>query len=128
MPHAGTPPRTPDGRYLVVRGRLWRTVNPGLDDAVRQSLVDRLMRARRAVGIGGRTNDADMVLRARMEVDDAKRALGERGPVWWSDGAPDLNRHMARNTPYADWYASIEGDVIDGSPGDSGGSASVSAI
>lgn len=69
-----------------------------------------------------------MVLRARMEVDEAKRALGERGPVWWNDGAPDLNRHMARNTPYADWYASIEGEVIDGSPGDSGGSASVGAI
>jgi hypothetical protein len=26
------------------------------------------------------------------------RSLGERGPVWWGDGAPDLNRHMARNS------------------------------
>ncbi len=34
-----------------------------------------------------------------------KRALGERGPVWWDDGAPDLNRHLARTTPYAAWYA-----------------------
>ena len=24
--------------------------------------------------------------------DDVKRALGERGPVWWKDGSPDLNR------------------------------------
>jgi hypothetical protein len=38
-------------------------------------------------------------------VDVAKRALGERGPVWWDDGAPDYNRHMARNTPYAAWFA-----------------------
>jgi hypothetical protein len=33
--------------------------------------------------------------------------LGERGPVWWHDGAPDLNRHMIKNTPYADWFADI---------------------
>lgn len=41
-------------------------------------------------------------------VDEAKRLLGERGPVWWTDGAPDYNRRMAKNTPYADWYASLE--------------------
>jgi hypothetical protein len=23
------------------------------------------------------------------------------------DGSPDLNRHMAKNTPYADWYAGL---------------------
>ena len=38
-------------------------------------------------------------------VDRAKRALGECGPVWWDDGAPDYNRHMAGNTPYANWFA-----------------------
>jgi HAD superfamily hydrolase (TIGR01549 family) len=27
-----------------------------------------------------------------------QRALGERGPVWWYDGAPDLNHRMAKNT------------------------------
>lgn len=41
---------------------------------------------------------------------DAKIALGERGPVWWHDGQPDFNRHMAKNTPYADWFAQIEAD------------------
>jgi hypothetical protein len=40
-------------------------------------------------------------------VDEVKRVLGERGPAWWDDGAPDLNRHMAKNTPYADWYAKL---------------------
>ncbi|NHZ89888.1 hypothetical protein F2P45_12815 [Massilia sp. CCM 8733] len=34
-------------------------------------------------------------------------ALGERGPVWWTDGAPDFNRRMAANTPYAAWYAGL---------------------
>jgi NAD(P)-dependent dehydrogenase (short-subunit alcohol dehydrogenase family) len=37
-------------------------------------------------------------------VDRSKQALGEWGPVWWQDGAPDLNRQMAKNTPYAAWY------------------------
>ena len=36
-------PTTPDGRYFVVRGRLWRTSNPSLDPARRQELVDELM-------------------------------------------------------------------------------------
>lgn len=39
---------------------------------------------------------------ARKEVDAVKVALGERGPVWWEDGAPDMNRHLAKNTPYAE--------------------------
>ena len=46
---------------------------------------------------------------ARAAVDAAKVALGERGPVWWSDGAADYNRHLARNTPYASWYAGLDG-------------------
>jgi hypothetical protein len=44
---------------------------------------------------------------AHKAVDEVKRALGERGPVWWDDGSPDFNRHMAKNTPYADWYAKL---------------------
>lgn len=34
--------------------------------------------------------------RARQQVDEAKIALGERGKPWWTDGAPDWNRHMVR--------------------------------
>lgn len=40
-------------------------------------------------------------------MDVAKRALGERGPPWWNDGAPDYNRHNIANTPYAAWFASM---------------------
>ncbi|WP_425351862.1 hypothetical protein [Rhizobium anhuiense] len=36
----------------------------------------------------------------RTAVDAAKIGLGERGPVWWTDGAPDLNRHLAKTTQY----------------------------
>ena len=100
-------PVTPDGRYFVVKGRLWRTSNPDLDPATRQALVDRLMRARRQVGVAKKAGDAQAERHARDDVDAAKHALGERGPVWWTDGAPDYNRHMAANTPYADWYAAL---------------------
>jgi hypothetical protein len=96
---------TPDGRYIVVRGRLWRTSDPGLSPERRQALVDALMDARRAVRRALSTGDPSALAKARAEVDAAKVGLGERGPVWWDDGAPDLNRHMARTTPYAEWFA-----------------------
>lgn len=98
---------TPDGRYFVVRGRLWRMANPKLDEAERAGLVGRLMKARRAVRDAKRGADLKAEAAAHKAVDEAKRALGERGPVWWEDGSPDLNRHMAKNTTYADWYTKI---------------------
>lgn len=45
---------------------------------------------------------------ARETVQATKVALGERGPVWWSDGSPDLNHRLARNTPYAAWFESLQ--------------------
>lgn len=92
---------TADGRYIVVRGRLWRASDPGLDKDVRQALVDELMAARRAVARADRSGDAAALATARAAVDAAKRGLGERGPVWWKDGAPDLSRRMLKNTHYA---------------------------
>ena len=94
------PQRTPDGRYLVVKGRLWRTSNPGLPKAERQRLVNELMDARRVVAAALRSSDASALRAARAVVDAAKVALGERGPVWWQDGAADFNRRLIRNTPY----------------------------
>jgi hypothetical protein len=92
---------TPDGRYIVVDGVLWRRTDPRLPEARRQELVRELMAARRAVGRAA--TDAERRL-ARARVHAAKVALGERGPVWWDDGAPDLTRHKAANTPYRDWF------------------------
>lgn len=102
-------PTTPDGRYFVVLGRLWRTANPSLDPQTHGMLVKELMAARRAVGIAKRAGDEPAEEKAHA-VDRAKRALGERGAVWWDDGAPDLNRHMARNTPYAHWFEALDAD------------------
>lgn len=96
---------TPDGRYIVVRGRLWRATNPNLKTDQREALVDALMRARRAVREALAANAPKALTKARAEVDKAKIGLGERGPVWWTDGAPDLDRHMARTTLYAAWWA-----------------------
>lgn len=101
-------PVTPDGRYFVVRGRLWRMSNPDLPAELRESLVKQLMNARRGVAAARRAGDVEAESAAHEAVDAAKHALGERGPVWWSDGAPDLNRHMARTTVYADWFAALD--------------------
>jgi hypothetical protein len=105
-------PTTPDGRYFVVRGRLWRKANPVLPEEERQALVRQLMDARRALR---GTKPEDVRRAAREQVDRAKRALGERGPVWWTDGAPDFNRKMAVNTPYREWFLQL-GDGSSGSP------------
>jgi len=109
MPGAQEYPVTPDGRYFVVRGRLWRTSNPALAPEVRQEWVDKLMKARRQVGVARKAGDKDAERAARAAVDAAKHSLGERGPVWWTDGAPDFNRKMVANTPYAGWFAALAG-------------------
>nr|WP_229169344.1 hypothetical protein [Bradyrhizobium altum] len=100
-------PVTPDGRYFVVKGKLWRLSNPALEPGEKARLVKALMYARRAVKAAKGAGDRDAELEAHRSVDDAKRGLGERGPVWWDDGAPDLNRHDVKDTPYADWYSRV---------------------
>ena len=99
---------TPDGRYLIVRGRMWRSTNPNLPVDVRAALVCRLMDARREVKAATLKQDVDRVAAARMAVNSAKLSLGERGPVWWTDGKKDFNRYLVKNTPYAEWYDSLD--------------------
>ena len=100
-------PVTPDGRYFVVCGKLWRMNDPDLAVHDKTRLVNQLMDARRAVKAAKDAGDQDAETAAHRLVDEAKCGLGERGPVWWKDGAPDCNRHATKNTPYADWYARI---------------------
>ena len=52
---------------------------------------------------------------ARRRVDAAKIALGERGPVWWTDESPDYNRRLAKNTPYAAWFEAV---TVQAEPGE----------
>jgi hypothetical protein len=100
-------PTTPDGRYFVVKGQLWRCSNPSLSEDVRQRLVNDLMAVRREIKAAKVSGDPRQLKSARARVQTIKVALGERGPVWWEDGSPDFNRCQVANTPYADWYLSI---------------------
>lgn len=105
------PPITPDGRYLVVRGRLWRVANPHLPPEEKEAQVKALMTARRDVKAALAAEDAKRLAAARKAVNEAKIALGERGPVWWTDGSNDYNRYLVKNTPYSDWYAKLDQQV-----------------
>lgn len=100
----GSYPVTPDGRYFLVKNRLWRCSNPALPEAERAAHIKELMHARSAVK---HAKTDDEVRDARGRVHAAKVALGERGPVWWEDGAPDVNRHHPKNTPYASWWRGL---------------------
>jgi hypothetical protein len=81
--------------------------DPHLDPERKLELVRDLMRARRTVKEAMSSGDLAAEAAAHKAVDFAKRALGERDPVWWSDGSPDLNRHMAKNSPHSSWHAAL---------------------
>ncbi|MGN8342457.1 hypothetical protein ACLEJQ_02470 [Pseudomonas sp. SMV71] len=100
-------PVTPDGRYFVVKGRLWRCTNPHLSHADRDRWVKALMDARRSVKLAKADADDAALAMARSAVNQAKVALGERAAPWWDDGAPDVNQCLVVNTRYADWYAEL---------------------
>ena len=97
-------PTTPDGRYFVASRRLWRCSDPRLAADERQHQVKALMRARRAVKTAA---DDAAENQARAAVNRAKTALGERGPVWWDDGAPDEGRRHPARSSYARWWAGL---------------------
>jgi hypothetical protein len=49
------------------------------------------MDARRTVQRAKRAGDAALECEARQRIQTAKEGLGQRGQVWWMDGAPDYN-------------------------------------
>jgi len=89
-------PHTADGKYLVARGVLKRCTNPKLNDTERRKAIKKLMQARMS-------KDQKAVLMAKTE-------LGEAGPVWWEDGAPDYSGRDPSDTPYRDWWVEIASD------------------
>ena len=89
--------RTPDGRYVVVEGRRWRTADPDLPDDVRARLLHHLGVAR---STAGRAGDEAAVAAARARVQLAKTGLGERGPAWWDQ---DEDERRGR------WEAALRG-------------------
>lgn len=100
-------PTTPDGRYFLVNGKLWRCSNPSLPADARQKLVNSLMEARREVKNAKASGDETQLNGARARVQKTKVELGERGPVWWDDGSPDFNQRQVKNTPYSEWHKSL---------------------
>ncbi|WP_311063028.1 hypothetical protein [Halomonas sp. DWK9] len=99
-------PHTPDGRYFIAKDRLWRCTDPRLTDDEKRLHIKALMKARRAVRTAQRQGDEEALRQARASVQEAKEALGERGPVWWQDGAPDEGGLAPHNSSYAQWWAS----------------------
>jgi phosphoglycolate phosphatase-like HAD superfamily hydrolase len=70
---------TPDSRYFVVGGKLWRMSDPEFDPARRAELVHELMDARRTVKNAKSAGDADVEGRAHRAVDEVKRAWENAG-------------------------------------------------
>jgi hypothetical protein len=95
---------TPDRRYTVVDGVLQRATNPALSEADRLALVTELFEAKQAIKNAG--DDYLAARDGRHRVEQALRALGERGPVWWNDGVPDLSGRPVEDTLYAEWWRS----------------------
>jgi hypothetical protein len=92
------PPRTDDGRYVVVDGRRWRATDPAIPEERRAELVRNLMSWRREVR---RAKGTDGETAARAGVQAAKVALGERGdPPWWEAG--DAERRARWQTTLAE--------------------------
>lgn len=58
------------------------------------------MAARDAVSEVEALTAADRVLAAKV-------ALGEAGPVWWDDDAPDVSGLDPEQTLYAEWWRSV---------------------
>lgn len=91
--------RSPDGRYVIVDGRRWRSTDPMLPEARREQLVSELMSARRAVGAATRAGDEKAERLARERVHSAKVELGERGPPWWERIEEAIRRAVADRGP-----------------------------
>lgn len=99
---------TPDGRYHVIQGRLWRAPNPALPAEAKVRHMRELLNGRRALKTAKATGDDDAISAARRLIAGAQVGLGERGKVWWQDGAADFNRAQVRNSPYAEWFAQVD--------------------
>ena len=99
---------TPDGRYLVIQGRLWRAPNPTLPAEAKVKHMRELLNGRRALKAAKTSGDEVAISAARKRVARAQVGLGERGPAWWKDGSPDFNRTQVKHSPYADWFALVE--------------------
>jgi hypothetical protein len=82
-----------------------------LGEQEEQRLVNELMEARRAVKAAKASRYPGALATACQAVDNTKKALGERGPVWWTGLAPDFNRCLVKNTPCGGCFDEASLDV-----------------
>ncbi|MEU1334884.1 hypothetical protein [Streptomyces sp. NPDC005865] len=90
--HRAPPPKTPDGHFVVIKGRKWRATDPLIPEDVAARLRRHLMAARRAVRSATTADDAQAERAARARVNRAKIALGERGTPWWEQSETERRR------------------------------------
>ena len=91
------PETTPDGRYVVIKGRRWRATDPLIPEDRRDELTRVLMAWRREVR---RTQGNAGESAARAGVQAAKVALGERGqPPWWEQSDKDRRARWSAAVP-----------------------------
>jgi hypothetical protein len=91
-----SPEVTPDGRYLVIKGRRWRATDPEIPEERRKELTHVLMAWRREVR---RTRGTDDEGAARAGVHAAKVALGERGTPWWEQSDDERRGRWLAEVP-----------------------------
>jgi uncharacterized protein len=89
MPPAPAVEPTPDGHYVIIKGRQWRATDPEIPQEAAEVLRRELSSARRAVGVALRAADAAAERAARDRVQRAKIALGERGTPWWEQSTAE---------------------------------------
>lgn len=58
--------------------------------------------------IAMRAVDDAEVQAARARIHEAKQSLGETGPVWWQDNAPDESGVHPSKSTYAIWWAELD--------------------
>ena len=81
-----------DERWLIVKGRRWRRIDPALEPSVIEELKSHLGAARNAVKQAKRRGAENDLAEARRRVDVAKHGLGERGEYWWEMSLEDRRR------------------------------------
>ncbi|MFE6525809.1 hypothetical protein [Streptomyces sp. NPDC057794] len=100
-----SPDRTPDGHFVVIKGRKWRATDPAVPEDVAARLRRHLMSARRAVRSATTAGDAQAERAARARVNRAKIALGERGTAWWEQSEAERRRRWEQGLESLDTEA-----------------------
>ncbi|MFC8424683.1 hypothetical protein ACFUN7_28065 [Streptomyces sp. NPDC057236] len=96
------PQTTPDGHFVIIRGRKWRATDPSIPEEIAARLRHHLMSARRAVRSATTAGDAQAERAARARVNRAKVALGERGTPWWDQPEDERRRRWEQGLAHLD--------------------------